>query len=150
MAKQVSVAEAAELMKAGWRYVDVRSVPEFEAGHPEGAFNVPLLHLNQGRMLPNRDFLTVTERCFAREDKLLIGCKMAGRSAQAAALLEASGFTDIAFVRGGFLGERDAFGRLEVPGWLEAGLPTSGGAPEGRSYAALVQGESPAPKPTAG
>ncbi|HEY0708016.1 MAG TPA: rhodanese-like domain-containing protein [Polyangia bacterium] len=146
MAKQVSVTQAAALMKEGWRYLDVRSVPEFEAGHPAGALNVPLLHLHQGRMVPNHEFAEVMQRCFAPDDKLLVGCKMAGRSAQAAAILEASGFANIAYVRGGFLGERDAFGRLEVPGWLETGLPTATGSPEGRGYEALAAA-APATKP---
>jgi rhodanese-related sulfurtransferase len=139
MAKQVSIAQAAALMNDGWRYLDVRSVPEFEAGHPEGALNVPLLHLAEGRMLPNRDFPDVMARGFAHDERLLVGCKMSGRSAQAAALLEASGFSNVVYVRGGFLGERDPFGRLEVPGWVDAGLPIATGAPEGKSYAFLLQ-----------
>ena len=33
----------------GYVYLDVRSVPEFEAGHPRGAYNVPLLHMRAAR-----------------------------------------------------------------------------------------------------
>ena len=40
----VSVREARDKQREGYTYVDVRSIPEFEQGHPEGAVNVPLLH----------------------------------------------------------------------------------------------------------
>ncbi|HEY3253455.1 MAG TPA: rhodanese-like domain-containing protein, partial [Polyangiaceae bacterium] len=42
--KPVTPEEAAELLSQGHVYVDVRSEPEFEAGHPAGALNVPLLN----------------------------------------------------------------------------------------------------------
>ena len=38
----VSVREARDKQREGYIYVDVRSIPEFEQGHPEGAVNVPL------------------------------------------------------------------------------------------------------------
>ena len=45
MSKRVSPQEARDLMeKDGYVYVDVRSIPEFDAGHPAGAYNVPLMH----------------------------------------------------------------------------------------------------------
>ena len=34
MAKRVTPTEAAQLMTEGWTYLDVRSIPEFEAGSP--------------------------------------------------------------------------------------------------------------------
>jgi rhodanese-related sulfurtransferase len=139
MAKQVSVSEAAGLMKAGWRYLDVRSIPEFEAGHPAGAANVPLLHNQAGRLVPNPDFQAVMAANFAPADQLLVGCKTAGRAAQAAAQLEAAGFTNVALVRGGYVGERDPFGRVEAPGWLAAGLPVATEAAPGRGYAELAK-----------
>ena len=42
--ENVSVREAHEKQGQGYTYVDVRSIPEFEQGHPAGAVNVPLLH----------------------------------------------------------------------------------------------------------
>lgn len=140
MAKQVSVTAAAGLMSEGWRYLDVRSVPEFEAGHPAGAVNVPLAHAQAqgGRLVPNPDFTQIIAAHFAPDDPLLVGCKMGGRAAQAAALLEASGFTQVIQVRGGFVGERDPFGRVEAQGWVDAGLPVAKQALPGRSYADLV------------
>jgi rhodanese-related sulfurtransferase len=136
MPKRVSPPEAADLLKQGWRYVDVRSIPEFEDGHPQGAANVPLLHMQGGRMAPNPDFQRVMEANFPKDAQLVIGCKAGGRSAQAAALLEASGYQSVVDMRGGFHGERDPLGRVNTPGWLEAGLPVEKVTP-GQSYGEL-------------
>src|SRR4051812_36408962 len=111
MAKRVSPAEAADLVRQGWIYVDVRSIPEFEEGHPAGAANVPLLHMQGGRMAPNPNFQRVMEANYPKDAQLVLGCKSGGRSAQAAGLLEASGYTQVVDMRGGFSGERDMFGR---------------------------------------
>ena len=40
--RRVTPNEAAELIASGWTYIDVRTIPEFEAEHPSGAYNVPL------------------------------------------------------------------------------------------------------------
>jgi rhodanese-related sulfurtransferase len=136
MAKRVSPPEAAELLKQGWRYVDVRSIPEFDQGHPQGAANVPLLHRQGGRMAPNPDFKRVMEANYPKDSQLVIGCQAGGRSAQAAAILEASGYTQVVDMRGGFGGERDMLGRVTTPGWAEAGLPVENTTPGG-SYAEL-------------
>ena len=85
MVKRVLPAEAAELMKQGWTYLDVRSIPEFEQGHPAGAANIPLLHFQNGRMAPNPDFQRVVEATYPKDTKLVVGCKSGGRSLQAAA-----------------------------------------------------------------
>jgi hypothetical protein len=63
---------------------------------------------------------------------------MGGRSAQAAALLEASGYPNVANVAGGFSGARDLYGRVHEQGWKDAGLPVATGAPAGASYAELA------------
>ena len=58
--KRVSPEEARDLMeKEGYTYLDVRSIPEFEAGHPKGAYNIPLNHMGPGVMSPNPDFMAV-------------------------------------------------------------------------------------------
>ena len=60
--KQADVQTAHKLQSdAGYTYIDVRSIPEFENGHPTGAHNVPLLNLDSrtGQMQPNPDFLAV-------------------------------------------------------------------------------------------
>src|ERR1700690_805157 len=100
MVKRVTPPEAAALLADGWSYVDVRSIPEFGAGHPTGAFNVPLLHFGNGRMSPNPDFQSVISSNFGKDAKIVVGCKAGGRSLQAAGLLEAAGYTSVVDMRG--------------------------------------------------
>jgi rhodanese-related sulfurtransferase len=76
------------------------------------------------------------EANYPKDSQLVIGCKSGGRSAQAAALLEALGYTSLVDMRGGFGGERDGYGRVSTPGWAEAGLPVEKVTP-GHSYAEL-------------
>ena len=137
MVKRVTPNEADALLKEGWAYLDVRSIPEFESGHPAGAANIPLLHMTGGRMAPNPAFQAVVEGNFAKDAKIVVGCKAGGRSLQAATLMEAAGYTSVVDMRGGFGGERDNFGRVAVAGWAEAGLPVEQTAPEDKTYAAL-------------
>src|SRR5438045_9525435 len=93
MVKRVTPAEAEALLKEGWIYLDVRSIPEFEGGHPTGAVNVPLLHNAGGRMAPNPAFQSVAEGNFAKDAKIVVGCKAGPRSMQAAALLARARYT---------------------------------------------------------
>jgi rhodanese-related sulfurtransferase len=135
--KRVSPEEALELMKSeGWSYIDVRSVPEFEQGHPAGAYNVPLVHMSPTGHAPNHDFLPVMERHFDREARLVVGCRTSNRSEHAVVMLHRAGYTNVAIQRAGFLGIRDFFGRSD-PGWDRVGLPTSKDAEPGRSWAEL-------------
>ena len=100
--KRVSPAEARDLIdKQGYVYVDVRSVPEFAAGHPTGAYNVPLMNMGPGGMTANADFLAVMET-FPKDAKLVVGCKAGGRSARAASMLESAGYTSVVDQRAGF------------------------------------------------
>lgn len=138
--KRVEPDEAARLVGEKWNYLDVRSVAEFEQGHPEGAFNIPLLDMAPGQGLkPNPDFLDVCRASFPCDAKLVVGCKSGGRSAKAAQQLEASGYTSLVDMRGGFGGEVDAAGRVTCSGWQARGLPVSAVAMPGRSYAELKQ-----------
>jgi rhodanese-related sulfurtransferase len=135
--KRVSPDEALELMqKDGYAYVDVRSVPEFDAGHPQGAYNVPLAHLGAGGMSPNPEFLSVMEKNFPRDAKLVLGCKSGGRSLQAANVLASAGYTNVVDQRAGFQAGMGPSGRME-PGWGPRGLPTSETAEPGRDYETL-------------
>ena len=139
--RHVDVHEAHRLQTDdGYTYVDVRSVPEYERGHPEGAHNVPLLHFDTrtGQMKPNPEFLAVMQANYAPDAKLLIGCQMGGRSANAAQVLAMSGYEGTVNVKGGFGGRRDpASMRVIDTGWADAGLPVASGSPEGAGYVAL-------------
>ena len=136
--RSVSPEEASALLLApgaeGYVYVDVRSEPEFEAGHVPGAFNVPLLHRGPGGMTPNPEFLTVMQQAFGKAEKIVVGCQSGGRSKRAAEQLVQAGFTELAEMPAGWAGSRDAFGAA-VPGWSKKGLPIEPGKPVGQSYA---------------
>ena len=136
--KRIDPDEAARLVEQGWRYVDVRSVPEFEQGHPSGALNIPLMHFEPGRgMTPNAEFLLVFKGIFAPDDKLIIGCKSGGRSYRAAELAIREGYTNVVDMRGGFGGESDRTGQVTCVGWAARGLPTSTEPDSSQTYDVL-------------
>jgi rhodanese-related sulfurtransferase len=129
--KRVAPEEARELMeKEGYVYVDVRSIPEFVQGHPEGAYNVPLNHMGPGGMTPNADFLSVMQKSFPKDAKIVVGCKAGGRSLAAASILLDAGFTSVVDQRCGFEGGPE-------PGWRPRGLPVSTSAAADHSYEGL-------------
>ncbi len=132
--KAVTPEEAAELLKQGHVYVDVRSEPEFEEGHPEGALNVPLLNAGPVGLAPNPDFLSVMESAFGKGEPLVIGCKAGGRSKRASEMLAKAGFSSLSDQIAGFDAGKDAFGRA-IPGWSRTALPVGKGKPAGQSYA---------------
>src|SRR5262245_5193015 len=78
-------------------YLDVRTVQEFEAGHPASARNVPVLVLDPrgGGPTPNPDFVSTVEQRIPRSTKLLVGCQAGGRSQRASELLVRAGYTDV-------------------------------------------------------
>jgi rhodanese-related sulfurtransferase len=139
--KNLTVREAHQQQSEGGTYVDVRSIPEFAQGHPAGAVNVPLLHRDEatGQMLPNPDFVAVMQGTFQRGSKLLIGCQVGGRSAQAAQILASAGFEDVTNVLGGYGGARDPMtGALRAEGWSTAGLPVETEEAAGNSYRQML------------
>jgi rhodanese-related sulfurtransferase len=121
----------------GYAYIDVRSEQEFEAGHPWGAYNVPLMHMAPGGMVANADFIAVIVATFGATARLVVGCKAGGRSQRACGSIAAAGFVNIVDHFAGFDGVRDAFGAVTEPGWSRVGLPVENGQPDGRSYEAL-------------
>jgi rhodanese-related sulfurtransferase len=123
MAKRVS-AEAAELAEAGLALRRRPFDPRVRRGHPQGAANVPLLHMQGGRMAPNPTSMRVMQANFPKDSQLVLGCKAGGAPSQAAALLEAAGYTSVVDMRGGFGGERDAFGRVSVPAGPRPACPS--------------------------
>jgi rhodanese-related sulfurtransferase len=136
--KPVTPEEAAELQRQGHVYVDVRSEPEFEAGHPEGALNVPLLNAGPVGLAPNPEFLAVMQSAFGKDEALVIGCKAGGRSKRATELLAQAGFSQLSDQVAGFDAGKDAFGRA-IPGWSRTALPVGKGKPAGQAYADVKQ-----------
>jgi rhodanese-related sulfurtransferase len=133
--KHVTVRQAHEQQTGGAIYLDVRSIPEFAQGHPAGAFNVPLLHLDPatGQMRPNPEFLPVVRANFAPDTPMVIGCKMGGRSQQACEILSSAGYGDVANVLGGFSGAP----QMGQRGWAQEGLPVDTAADPAREDTAL-------------
>ncbi len=139
--KELSAQETYDLMQSDpeYIYLDVRSVPEFEAGHATGAINIPLMHLSPGAgMSPNQDFAAVVEAALGKDAKLVVGCKTGGRSARACEVMSQMGYTNVANVRGGFAGAMDNLGRVTEPGWSMLNLPTCTECGDEARYEALA------------
>jgi rhodanese-related sulfurtransferase len=138
--KEVNPKQAYDLMQSDpeYIYLDVRSVPEFEAGHAPGAINIPLLHLQPGvGMTPNQDFTSVVESALKKDAKLLVGCKAGGRSAKACEILGQMGYTDLTNIRGGFVAATDNTGRVIEPGWSMLNLPSCTDCKEETRYESI-------------
>ncbi|MCC7540875.1 MAG: rhodanese-like domain-containing protein [Deltaproteobacteria bacterium] len=134
--RRVGVDEARKLLgEEGYAYLDVRTVREFDEGHPEGAYNVPIAEMGR----PNPDFVAVVKATFPVDAKLVIGCKTGMRSLRAAQILLQEGYADVVDLRPGILGAVDPFGRVSEPGWQTVGAPVSKAALPGRTYAELAQ-----------
>lgn len=129
--QNVSPTAAKELLAGDAVYIDVRSIPEYESGHPAGAFNIPVLHRHAAGMVPNPEFVRVVQAHFAADAKLLVGCQSGARSMRACEALVAAGFVDVANVTAGFGGSRTE------RGWQDLGFPVEFGPSDDRGYAAL-------------
>ena len=136
--RKVSIEEGKQLIDEGYTYVDVRTEEEYAAGHAVGAVNVPFMLSGSGRMMPNPDFINVMHKAFPQDSKLLVGCAAGARSAKAATMLTAEGYTNLADLRAGFSGAKNPFGQLIEKGWQVAGLPTELATPGG-SYSEIKQ-----------
>ncbi|MEM7448762.1 MAG: rhodanese-like domain-containing protein [Myxococcota bacterium] len=135
-AERISVEECEQRLETGWVYLDVRTTPEFEAGHPQGAYNVPIKLAGADGLTANPDFVATVQANFDLGTPVIVGCQSGRRSQSAAQLLEEAGFT-VAENRAGFGGSKDAFGQILEPGWLTAGRAVSSEVQPGRSFEEL-------------
>lgn len=120
------------LTSSNWQYIDVRTEQEFDMGHPAGAFNVPIANIDDsGTMVPNQQFTKIVTKHFAKDSKLVLGCKMGGRSMRACELLLQAGFDTLANMHGGFSGAPD------MQGWKDRELPMASSPQDGRDYNSL-------------
>ena len=134
----LSSAELAADPVAPWTLVDVRSVEEFESGHPAGAWNVPLGVKTWHGLVANPRFLEAMEAVFASEARLLLSCATGQRSRQACVVLGAAGFGQLVNVSSGFQGRHDLLGHTIEPGWQASGLPVEFEARPGRTWAEIL------------
>jgi phage shock protein E len=72
------------LVDGGARLVDVRSAGEYQAGHVEGALNIPVTELKER-----------LQELEPREKTVIVYCRTGHRSAAAASILAAAGFSDV-------------------------------------------------------
>lgn len=143
---RISPEEAAELLRAGYVYLDVRNPDEFALGHPKGAYNIPWLDPEAPTRTANPRFLALVTKHFARDQGLIIGCQTGRRSLSAAELLIREGYAKIVEQRAGFAGSKDAFGGVVEPGWQARGLPVAYQAEPGRDYRTLEEATKPEPR----
>jgi len=127
----------AKIENEGYVHLDVRGEDEFAAGHPAGAYNVPVkLPPSQGGG-ENPRFVEIVLACFGQDACFVVGCRSGQRSRRAAALLQQAGVRQVVEQRAGYSGSRDAFGALVEPGWQAEGLPCATEPEPGRSYPEL-------------
>jgi rhodanese-related sulfurtransferase len=120
-------------------YIDVRTAQEFANGHPAGAVNIPVAFADPARgMVLNPDFVSVIEKNFAKDKKIIVGCQAGPRSTRSAGMLLEAGYHDISNLLGGFGGMRDPSGTVIAPGWSASGLPVTSDNGDGVSYESLA------------
>lgn len=137
--KRITPQEAYDLMEdEGYIYVDVRSEPEFDGGHPEGAYNIPFMIRGPAGLMPNKDFLEAMEANFAKDAKIIVGCQSGNRSLKALVQLNEAGYTNVVEQLAGYGGAKDSFGATSEPGWQAAGFPIEMNAEGGRDYESLI------------
>lgn len=138
MQRDITPQEARDLIQSQrYVYLDVRTVLEYQEGHPSGSWNVPVVEPDaSGQMTPNPDFLRVVEASFAKDTPLVVGCRSGGRSSLAADLLRQAGYTRVHNIMGGYAGGRSDAGQ-EIKGWTQLGYPVDRDAGGERAYANL-------------
>jgi rhodanese-related sulfurtransferase len=147
--RRIDSDEAGRLvLDGGYIYLDVRSVPEWSAGHPAGSLNVPLMHAAAGGMRQNPAFLDVVKAILSQDAKVIVGCATGKRSAMAASMLADAGYADVLDYGPSFSGVKNAFGKVLEPGWVAKGLPceteTAGASwPELAARAGIEAGPKP-------
>ncbi|KAF6157270.1 hypothetical protein GIB67_038087 [Kingdonia uniflora] len=108
----VDVHQAKDLVRSGHRYIDVRTVEEFNIGHVdvENPLNIPyMFNTPQGRV-KNPQFLEQILSSCKKDDHLVVGCQSGVRSVYASYDLLNADFRYVSNMGGGYAG------------WVENGL----------------------------
>lgn len=119
----VTPAEAWQLIEAGMaRLLDVRAGAELDLiGRVPGAIEIELKRYPGWQ--PNPGFIDEVKRLLAPDDWVLLLCRSAARSHDAAILLAAAGFPNSFNILEGFEGDKNAASQRTVNGWKARGLP---------------------------
>ncbi|XP_024986971.1 thiosulfate sulfurtransferase 18-like [Cynara cardunculus var. scolymus] len=117
----IDVHKANDLLRNGdYRYLDVRTVEEFEKGHTDfdDALNIPyMLDTSKGRV-KNTNFMEQVLLLCSKDDHLVVGCQSGIRSAYATTILLDAGLKHVYNMGGGYLA------------WVEKGLPVANKTPK--------------------
>lgn len=134
--KQMTPPEAKDHLKQTEAvYLDVRTEQEFAAGHVPRAINIPVAFPGPGgQMQPNPEFLDIVQKVIGKDQPVVCGCKVGGRSQMAAILMEQVGYEDLVNLQGGFSGLQDPTTGEVIPGWEEEGYEVDATVDEGNSY----------------
>jgi rhodanese-related sulfurtransferase len=89
--KDIGAAELLSLQGSGASIVDVRTPPEFEAGHIASAINVPVDQVQQ------------VSADWDKNQPVVVYCATGARSAEAATYLAGAGFTRVYDLTGGLV-----------------------------------------------
>lgn len=101
--QEKSTSECKQLVSAGTKYLDVRTPEEYQAGHAEGATNVPVMYSKDGQMTPNSDFVSqVSQQVPSKDEQMVVGCKSGKRSAMAIEKLQDEGYSNLINLQGGY------------------------------------------------
>ncbi|KAL5581635.1 hypothetical protein UlMin_014077 [Ulmus minor] len=111
----VDVYTAKGLLCTGHRYLDVRTVEEFNKSHVDEALNIPYMFLTPEGRVPNPDFISQVSSICKKDDQLIVGCNSGGRGSRACVDLLNAGFEHISNMEGGY------------SKWVDSGL--AGGKP---------------------
>ncbi|MBA0616989.1 hypothetical protein Godav_026469 [Gossypium davidsonii] len=125
----IHVNEAKNLLQSGYRYIDVRTVEEFEKGHveAENILNIPYLFITPEGRVKNPEFLKEVSSLCKEEDRLIVGCQSGVRSLAATADLLKIGFKNVHDMGGGYLA------------WVENGHPIKMEEPKKIQEPAIVE-----------
>src|SRR5688572_2860153 len=119
----VTPAEAHALMKAGARFVDVRTKPELQyVGKVPDTLAIEWQTWPGGK--PNPDFLAELAKVVGKDEPVMFLCRSGVRSHAAAEAATREGWKHAYNILEGFEGDKDPEGhRNTVGGWRKAGLP---------------------------
>ncbi|KAI5054509.1 hypothetical protein GOP47_0025055 [Adiantum capillus-veneris] len=98
----VPVDVAAQLLKEGYKYLDVRTQEEFSKGHVEGALNIPFMFKEETGLVKNTNFVDEVCQKLKKDENVVVGCQSGRRSLMAVNDLIAEGYKGVKDMGGGF------------------------------------------------
>ncbi|KAL9241424.1 hypothetical protein vseg_015539 [Gypsophila vaccaria] len=102
----VDVHAAKHLIDSGHRYLDVRTVDEFNKGHVDvrdDCVNIPYFFTTPEGRVKNSKFLEQVSSVFGVDDHIVVGCQSGVRSALATTDLLRAGFKNVSNMGGGYI-----------------------------------------------